>query len=74
MKPLVFVLVCVQIEGMPHYDEQQVTFILDDPSRFSARIPIILGTPTINRVIQTMKESEFDTAPTEWQTVHVTYE
>ena len=44
-----FVLVCVQIEGMPHYDEQQVTFILDDPSRFSARILVILGTPSINR-------------------------
>ena len=26
---------------------------LDDPSRFSARIPVILGTPTINRVVQT---------------------
>ena len=37
----------VQIEDIPHYDEQQVVFILDDASRFSARIPVILGTPTI---------------------------
>ena len=73
-EPLGFTLLRVQIEGMPHYDEHQVVFILDDPSAFSARIPVILGTPTINRVVQTMKESEMHDAPTEWQTARVTYE
>ena len=53
-----FTLMRVQIEGMPHYDKHQVLFILDDPSTFSARIPVILGTPTINWVIQTMKETD----------------
>ena len=60
-----FTLMRVQIEGMPHYDEHQVLFILDDPSAFSARIPVILGTPTINRVIQTMKETEMHNTPAE---------
>ena len=69
-----FTLVRVQIEGMPHYDEQQVIFVLDDPSPFSARIPVIIGTPTINRVVQTMKETEMHSAPMEWQTARVTYE
>ena len=69
-----FTLLRIQIEGMPHYDEHQVIFILDDPSAFSARIPVILGTPTINRVIQTMKESEMHNAPTEWQMARVAYE
>ena len=55
IEPAGFALMRVQIEGMPHYDEQQVVFILNDPSGFSARIPVILGTPTINRVVQTMK-------------------
>ena len=64
----------VQIEGMPHYDKQQVVFVLDDPSGFSTRIPVILGTPTINRVMQTMKESEMHNAPTEWQAARVAYE
>ena len=59
---------------MPHYNEHQVLFILDDPSTFSARIPVILGTPTINWVIQTMKETEMHNAPAEWQTARVTYE
>ena len=73
-EPLGFTLMRVQIEDMPHYDEQQVVFVLDDPSGFSARIPAILGTPTINRVMQTMKETEMHSAPTEWQTARVTYE
>ena len=73
-EPLGFTLMRVQIEEMPHYDEYQVLFVLDDPSAFSARIPVILGTPTINRVIQTMKETEMHTASTEWQTARVAYE
>ena len=70
MEPIGFTLVRVQIEGMPHYDEQQVAFVFDDPSGFSVRIPVILGTPTI----QTMKESEIHSAPMEWQTARVAYE
>ena len=74
VEPAGFTLMRVQIEGMPHYDEQQVIFVLDDPSGFSTRIPVILGTPTINRVIQTMKESEIHEAPSEWQAARVTFE
>ena len=74
MEPTGFTLMRVQIERMPHYDEQQVVFVLDDPSGFSARIPVILGTPTINRVIQTMKESEIHEAPSEWQAARVAFE
>ena len=74
MEPASFTLMRVQIEGMPHYDEQQVIFVLDDPSGFSARILVILGTPTINRVIQTMKESEIQEAPSEWQAARVAFE
>ena len=73
-EPLGFTLMRVQIEGMPHYDEQQVIFVLDDPSKFSTRIPVILGTPTINRVIQTMKETEMHSTPTEWQMARLAYE
>ena len=73
-EPLGFTLMRVQIEDMPHYDEQQVVFVLDDPSGFSTRIPVILGTPTINRVVQTMKETEMHSTPMEWQAARVAYE
>ena len=74
VEPLGFTLMRVQIKGMPHYDEQQVIFVLDDPSGFSARIPVILDTPTINRVMQTMKEMEMHSPPMEWQMARVAYE
>ena len=74
VEPASFTLMRVQIEGLPHYDEQQVVFVLDDPSRFSARIPVILGTLTINRVIQTMKELQIHEAASEWQAARVTFE
>ena len=74
VEPIGFTLMRVQIEGLPHYDEQQVIFVLDDPSGFSARIPVILGTPTINRVIQTMKETKMHKAPSDWQAARVAFE
>ena len=73
VEPASFTLMRVQIEGLPHYDEQQVVFILDDSSGFSTRIPVILSTPIINRVLQTMKESDMHDAPTEWQSARVTH-
>ena len=73
VEPTSFTLMRVQIEGLPYYDEQQVVFVLDDPSGFSTRIPVILGTPTINRVIQMMKELEMHNAPVEWQAARVAH-
>ena len=73
VNPTSFTLMRVQIEGLPNYDEQQVIFVLDDPSGFSTKILVILGTLTINRVIQTMKESEMNNAPTEWEAARVTH-
>ena len=69
-----FTLLKVQIKGLPQYDEQQVVFVLDNPSAFLARIPVILGTPTINRVVQVMRESDLHDAPTELQMARVAYE
>ena len=45
-EPLGFTLMRVQIEDMPHYDEQQVVFVLDDPNGFppgfqSSWIPLL---------------------------------
>ena len=41
--------------------------MVDDNSAYSRRIPIILGTPTINHIVMAMRESEMSTAPQEWQ-------
>ena len=59
-KPLGYVMIQVQIRYAPSYDEDQVALIVEDPSLFSQKCPVILGTPTIFRAVQAMKESEMD--------------
>ena len=66
-KPLGYVMIQVQILQVPSYDKDQVALIVEDPSLFSQRCPIILGTPTIFRAIQAMKESEMHNLEPAWQ-------
>ena len=65
--PMGYVVMKVQVEGVPTYGEDQVFLVIDDNSAYSRRVPVILGTPTINCVVMAMKESEMSTAPPEWQ-------
>ena len=60
-------MVRVQFPGIPSYDENQVALLIRDGSEFSRRVPVIIGTPTIDRVVRALKESELDTIPGEWQ-------
>ena len=68
-EPLGYVMIRVQVPQAPSYDEDQVALIVEDPSLFSRRCPIILGTPTIFRAIQAMKESEMHNLKLAWQYV-----
>ena len=67
-------MIQVQIPQVPSYNEDQVALIVEDPSIFSRRCPIILGTPTIFRAIQAMKESELHNLEQAWQYVKTGYE
>ena len=60
-------MIRVQIPYAPSYDEDQVALIIEDPSLFSQRCPVILGTPTIFRAVQAMKESEMNCVELAWQ-------
>ena len=71
---LSYVVFCIQIEGMKIYNEEQVTLVIADDTKFGHRVPIILGTPTIHRVIRSMKESEMENALPEWERIRVAYE
>ena len=73
-KPLGYVIIRVQIPYVPSYNEEQVALVVEDPSTFSRRCPVILGTPTINRAVRSMKESEMQNAPEEWQKAKAAYE
>ena len=41
---------------------------------FSWQVPVVLGTPTINRVVTVIKESDMKSAPLQWQASRTSYE
>ena len=69
-----YVVFRAQIEGIPSYDEEQVALVVDDSSYFARKVPVILGTPTLHRVVKCMKESKMESAPPEWNNVRLGYE
>ena len=73
-EPLGYMMIRVQIPQVPSYDEDQVALIVEDPSLFSRRCPVILRTPTIFRAVQVMKESEMHNLKPAWQYTKAGYE
>ena len=69
-----YVVIQVRVEGVPSYGEDQVALVVPDNTPFGKKVPVIIGTPTINRLVRSMKETEFETAPEEWQYARISYE
>ena len=46
----------VQVEGVWGYDEDQVALVVLDSTGFGSWVPVTLGTPTINCIINVIKE------------------
>ena len=55
-----YVIIRVQVEGVLGYDEDQVALVIPDSTGFGSQIPVTLGIPTINWIINMIKESEID--------------
>ena len=64
-RPLGYMIIWVQVDRVWGYDDQ-IALIIPDFSNFTVRVPIILGTPTIGRVINVMKEVEMDALAMPW--------
>ena len=47
-RPLGYIVIQVQVDRVQGYDEDQIALVILDLFNFVARIPVILGTPTIN--------------------------
>ena len=73
-EPLGYVMFRVQILHVPSYDEDQVALVVVEDSHFLKRCQVMLGTPTINRAVRAMKESEMEGAPEAWRSAQHTYE
>ena len=70
-RPLGYVVIRVQVNGVQGYDEDQIALVIPDFSNFVAWIPMILGTPTISWVINVMKEAEVDALAMPWANARV---
>ena len=49
--PLGFVILCVQVRGIAGYDKDAVFLVVPDESEFGWRVPLVVGTCTIGRMI-----------------------
>ena len=47
-RPLGYVVIQVQVDGVQGYDKDQIALVILDLYNFAAWIPVILGTPTIS--------------------------
>ena len=65
-KLLGYITIWVQVDGIWGYDEDQIALIILDFSNFAVRVPVILGTPTIGRVVNVMREVEMDALTMPW--------
>ena len=61
-----YVVFWVQVEGVWGYNEDQITLVILDFSNFAARVPVILGMPTIGQVVNVMREAEMDALAMPW--------
>ena len=56
VEPTRFMLMNVKVPCVQGYNEDQVTLVMDDPGM--TECPVILGTSTLYRVLEVIKESE----------------
>ena len=69
--PLGFVILSFQVQGIAGYDEDMVFLVVLDESDFRQRVPLVVGTCTIGRMINVIQESEIDRLTTLWSTMRV---
>ena len=71
VEPVGFVMMNVKMPCVQGYDEDQVTIIMDDPDM--SECLVILGTPTIYRVMEVIKESEISKLAVPWASSQVSW-
>ena len=72
-RPLGYVMIWVQVDGVQGCDKDQRALVILYLSNFVAQIPVILGTPTISWVVDVMKEVEVDALVMLWVNARVAY-
>ena len=71
--PLSFMILRVQVKEITSYDEDVVFLVVSDELEFSWHVPIMIGTCTLGRIINVIKESEMDRLSTPWAMVRASH-
>ena len=71
MEPTGFVLMNVKVPCIQGYDEDQVALVMDDPGMVEC--PVILGTSTLYRVMEVIKESEISKLAIPWSSSRISW-
>ena len=71
VEPIGFVLMNVKVPCVRGYDEDQVVLVMDDPDM--SECPVILGTSTLYRVMEVIKESEISKLAVPWCSSRVSW-
>ena len=71
VEPVGFVMMNVKVPGVAGYDEDQIAIVMDDPGM--TEWPVILGTPTLYRVMEVIKESEISKLAVPWASSRVSW-
>ena len=71
VEPTGFVLMNVKVPCVQGYDEDQVTLVMDDPGM--TECPVILGTLTLYRVMEVIKESEISKLAVLWSSSRISW-
>ena len=66
VEPIGFVIMNVRVPCVQGYNEDQIAIVLNDPGM--EKCPVILGTPTLYRVMEVIKESEISQLAIPWAT------
>ena len=72
-RPLGYIMIQVQVDGVQGYAKDQMALVIPDPSNFVAWIPVILEAPTIGLVINMMKEVEVDVLAMPWVNARIAH-
>ena len=69
VEPIGFVMLSVKVPCVQGYDEDQLAIVMDDPGM--SEWLVILGTPTLYRVMEVIKESEISKLAVPWASSRV---
>ena len=69
VEPTGFVLMNVKVPCVQGYNEDQVALVMDDP--VMNECPVILGTSTLYRVMEVIKESEISKLAVPWSSSRI---